>query len=81
MKNESIQGKHRGAGSFWNRQSKDPHTDFGSGGDKQGDDGKKGCAFALALLICVPLLTCFAFLALAMTLARVVPEITDYVLR
>ena len=58
-----------------------PYSDVGCSGDQPGDEFKKGCAFSLAILICIPLLTCFAFLALVMTLAKVIPELTEWVLR
>lgn len=80
MSNETTQRKSRTARPFWSREKDDnPHS--GGGGSESGNEFRKGCAVAATCAICVPLLILFAFLALAMTLARVIPEFNEWTLR
>ena len=76
-----IHRKRREPRPTGERQSQNPYSGSGGDGDQPSNDFKKGCAFALAMCICVPMLVCFTFLAMVGMIAKVIPELVEHVTR
>lgn len=79
MNDETIQRERRRARSLG--EEEDFYSDPWDGGDQPRNELKKKFVFALALCICIPLLVLFALVVVVVTIAKIVPEFFDWVLR
>lgn len=78
MNNETIQRKQRRARPLG--EAPCPHPDTGRGGDKPGNELRKGIATAVTVAVCVPLLCLFVVLIFVIMLALAIPTIVNYIL-
>ena len=78
MNNETIPRKPRRARPLG--ETPCPHPDTGRGGDKPGDELRKGIATAITVAVCVPLLCLFVVLIFVIMLALAIPTIVNYIL-